>query len=106
KDQLDADRRMCAEAVARWSRSPDSIAAVYAKQFETTQGKLATFAREGTTGAADPLFDRRSARSYDFSLLGDKDYLVTAYTTTKSPLRVVVYNGGDPFSIVDTTVFV
>ena len=106
KDQLDADRRMWAEAVARWSRSPDSIAAVYAKQFETTEGKLATFTREGTTGSADPLFNQRSARSYDFSLLGDKDYLVTAYTATKNPLRVVVYNGDDPASIVDTTVFV
>lgn len=106
KDELDADRRLWAEGIARWSRAPNSIAAVYANQFETTEGKLATFTRDGTTGQADPLFSNRSARTYDFSLMGDKKYLITAYTTTKSPLRVVVYNGDDPSSVVDTTVFV
>ena len=106
KDELDADRRLWADGVARWSRPPDSISALYAKQFETTEGKLDTFTRAGTTGPADPLFNNRSARTYDFSLAGGKDYLITAYTATKSPLRVVVYNGDDPSSIVDTTVFV
>ncbi|HVE04899.1 MAG TPA: serine protease [Rhizomicrobium sp.] len=106
KDQLDADKRMWAEGVARWSRSPESIAAVYARQFEATEGKLANITRDGTTGAADPLFEHRSARSFDLSLLGDKNYLVTAYTPAKSPLRVVVYNADDPSSILDTTVFI
>ncbi|HLJ52921.1 MAG TPA: serine protease [Rhizomicrobium sp.] len=106
KDQLDADKRMWAEAVARWSRSPESIAEVYAKQFETTEGKLASFTRDNATAAADPLFEHRSAKSFDVSLLGDKNYLITAYTTAKSPLRVVVYNADDPSSIIDTTVFI
>jgi len=106
KDQLDADKRMWAEAVARWSRSPESIAEVYAKQFETTEGKLASFTRDSATAAADPLFEHRSAKSFDVSLLGDKNYLITAYTTAKSPLRVVVYNADDPSSIIDTTVFI
>ena len=106
KDQLDADKRMWAEAVARWSRSPESIAAVYAKQFEATEGKLASFTRDSATGAADPLFDHRSAKSFDLSLLGDKSYLVTAYTSAKSPLRIVVYNADEPSSITDTTVFI
>ena len=106
KDQLDADKRMWAEAVARWSRSPDSIAAVYAKQFEATEGNLANFTRDSTTGAADPLFEHRSAKSFDFTMLGSKNYLITAYTTAKSPLRVVVYNADDPSSIIDTTVFI
>jgi len=88
------------------SRSPESIAAVYARQFEATEGKLANITRDGTTGAADPLFEHRSARSFDLSLLGDKNYLVTAYTPAKSPLRVVVYNADDPSSILDTTVFI
>jgi hypothetical protein len=106
KDQLDADKRMWAEAVARWSRSPEAIAAVYAKQFEATEGKLASFTRDSTTGAADPLFEQRSAKSFDVSLLGSKNYLVTAYTSAKSPLRIVVYNADDPASIIDTTVFI
>ncbi|MGZ5940383.1 MAG: S1 family peptidase [Rhizomicrobium sp.] len=104
--QLDGDKRMWAEAVARWSRSPDSIAALYAKQFETTEGKLTSFVRDGRTGPADPLFEHRSAQTYDFQVLGDKNYLVTAYTPTKTPLRIVVYNADDPSSIIDTTVFV
>ena len=106
KDQLDADKRMWAEAVARWSRSPEAITAVYAKQFEATEGKLASFTRDSTTGAADPLFEQRSAKSFDVSLLGSKNYLVTAYTSAKSPLRIVVYNADDPASIIDTTVFI
>ena len=104
--QLDSDKKMWAEAVARWSRPPDTIAALYAKQFETTEGKLTTFTRDGQTGRADPLFEKRSAQTYDFSVAGDKNYLVTAYTSTKSPLRVVVYNADDPTSIIDTTVYV
>jgi hypothetical protein len=104
--QLDSDKKMWAEAVARWSRPPDTIAALYAKQFETTEGKLTTFMRDGQTGRADPLFEKRSAQTYDFSVAGDKNYLVTAYTSTKSPLRVVVYNADDPTSIIDTTVYV
>jgi len=104
--QLDSDKKMWAAAVARWSRPPDAIAALYAKQFEATEGKLTTFARAGETGRGDPLFEHRSAQTYDFSVLGDKNYLVTAYTTSKSPLRVVVYNADDPTSVLDTTVYV
>ncbi len=104
--QLADDQRMWADAVARWSRPPEAIAAVYAKSFEDTEGKLASFKREAATGAADPLFDKRSAQTYDFTLVADTRYLVTAYTPAKKPLRVVVYNANDPSSIIDTTVHV
>ncbi len=105
-DQLDDDKRMWADAVARWSRAPDAIAAVYARQFEATVGKLSTFARDGETGAADPLFDKRSTQTFDVSLLANISYLVTAYTPSRKPIRVVVYNAADPSSLIDTTVFV
>jgi len=103
---LEDNKRMWAEAVARWSRSPDSIAAVYAKSFEETEGKLTAFSKDGQTGAPDQLFDKRSAQTYDFALLADTRYLVTAYTPSKKPIRVVVYNADDPGSILDATVFV
>ncbi|HXC53947.1 MAG TPA: serine protease [Rhizomicrobium sp.] len=103
-DALDADKAMWSAAVARWSRAPDAVAAVYARQFADTQGKLASFARSGATGAADPLFDKRSAATFDFALAGDTRYLITAYTPSKKPLRVVVYNADDPASLIDTTV--
>ena len=102
--QLDDDKRMWAEALARWSRSPDEVAGVYAKSFENTEGKLTNFARDGATGAADPLFDKRSAATFDLALLADTRYLVTAYAASKKPLRLVVYDAADPSAIVDTTV--
>ena len=104
--QLVGDKRMWADAIARWSRTPESIAAIYAKSFEATEGTLANFMREGQTGAADPLFDQRSAQTYDFAVTADKNYLVTAFTPANKPIRVVVYNADDPSSIIDTTVFV
>jgi hypothetical protein len=97
---------MWADAVARWSRPPEAIAAVYAKSFEETEGKLTSFAKDGETGAPDALFDKRSAQTYDFDLKGDTRYLVTAYTPSKKPIRVVVYNADDPGSLLDTTVYV
>jgi hypothetical protein len=106
KDQLADDQRMWAEALARWSRPPDSIASVYAKSFEETEGKLTSFTHDSATGAADPLFDRRSAQTFDFALLADTRYLITAYTPAKKPLRLVVYDADNPSSIVDTTVHV
>lgn len=105
-DQLADDKRMWAASVARWSRAPQDVAAVYAKSFEETEGKLTNVTHQGATGAADPLFDRRSATTFDFPLAADIRYLVTAYTPSGKPLRVVVYNADDPTSIVDTTMFV
>lgn len=104
--QLDDDQRMWAEAVGRWGRAPDAMAGIYVKSFEDTEGKLTSFTREAATGAADPLFDKRSAQTYDFALLADTRYLVTAYTLAKKPLRIVVYDADNPSSIVDTTVHV
>ncbi len=104
--QLEGYKRQWADAVARWSRAPEAVAAVYAKSFEETEGKLASFAKDGQTGGPDALFDKRSAQTYDFALLPDTRYLVTAYTPSKKPIRVVVYNADDPGSIIDTTVFV
>jgi len=103
---LDGNRRMWTDAIARWSRPPEAIAAVYAKSFEETEGKLTSFAKDGQTGAPDALFDKRSAQTYDFDLLADTRYLVTAYTPSKKPIRVVVYNADDPGSLLDTTVYV
>jgi hypothetical protein len=102
--ELDDDKRMWVGAVARWGRTPGALEAMYARQFGETEGTLASFARSGQTGAPNPLFDRRSATTYDFALAADTRYLITAYTDTKKPLRVVVYNADDPSSIVDTTV--
>lgn len=103
---LDDTKKMWADAVARWSRPPEAVAAVYAKSFEDTEGKLTSFAKDGQTGAPDALFDKRSAQTYDFDLAADTRYLVTAYTPSKKPIRVVVYNADDPGSVLDTTVFV
>ena len=103
---LDDTKKMWADAVARWSRPPEAVAAVYAKSFEETEGKLTSFAKDGETGAPDALFDKRSAETYDFDLAADTRYLVTAYTPSKKPLRVVVYNADDPGSVLDTTVYV
>jgi hypothetical protein len=103
---LDDNKRMWADAVARWSRPPEAIAAVYAKSFEETEGKLTSFSKDGQTGSPDALFDKRSAQTYDFDLAGDTRYLVTAYTPSKKPIRVVVYNANDPGTLLDTTVYV
>lgn len=100
------NRRMWADALTRWSRPPEAIAAVYAKSFEETEGKLTSFSKDGQTGAPDALFDKRSAETYDFDLAADTRYLVTAYTPSKKPIRVVVYNADDPGSLLDTTVYV
>jgi hypothetical protein len=105
-DKLEDYKKAWAAGVARWSRAPDDVAAIYAKQFEQAQGKLTVFSRAGSTGAGDPLFDNRSSATYELDLLGDTSYLVTATTTSGKPLRVVVYNANDPSSIIDTTVFV
>ena len=102
--ELDDDKRMWASAVARWSRSPDALAGIYAKHFAEVEGTLAKFDRSGETGAPDPLFDKRSAATFDFSLAADKRYLITAWTDSGKPLRVVVYNADDPRSLLDTTV--
>ncbi len=104
--QLDADKAMWADAVARWNRAPDAVAAVYAKSFEDSEGKLATFSRQAATGAPDPLFDKRSAQTFDFALADNTRYLVTAYTPAHKPLRIVVYDADNPSTIVDTTVHV
>ena len=104
--QLDADKAMWADGVARWGRPPESLAAVYTKSFEDTEGKLTSVVHDGATGAADPLFDKRSAETYDFALADNIRYLVTAYTGAKKPLRIVVYDAANPSSIVDTTVHV
>jgi hypothetical protein len=102
--QLDVNKQMWANAIARWSRSPDALAGIYARQFGETEGTLASFKRSGQTGAPDPLFDRRSAATYDFALAADTRYLITAYTDSRKPLRVVVYNADDPRTLVDATV--
>jgi hypothetical protein len=103
---LGDNKRMWADAVSRWSRPPEAIAALYAKSFEETEGKLTSFSKDGQTGAPDALFDKRSAQTYDFDLKADTRYLVTAYTPSKKPIRVVVYNADDPGSLLDTTVYV
>ncbi|HEY0299870.1 MAG TPA: serine protease, partial [Rhizomicrobium sp.] len=105
-DNLDAHKAVWADGVARWSRPPEGLAAVYAKSFEETEGKLTSIAHEGATGPADPLFDKRSSRAYDFALADGIRYLVTAYTSAGKPLRLVVYDAADPAAIVDTTVHV
>ena len=103
---LDADKAMWAEGVARWDRPPESLAAVYTKSFEDTEGKLTSVVHTGATGAPDPLFDKRSAQTYDFALADSTRYLVTALTPDRKPLRLVVYDAANPTSIVDTTVHV
>ncbi|MEI9886962.1 MAG: serine protease [Rhizomicrobium sp.] len=105
-DNLDAHKAMWADGVARWGRPPESLAAVYTKSFEDTEGKLTNVTHDSATGPADPLFDKRSAQSYDFALLDGVRYLVTAYTPAKKPLRLVVYDAANPSAIVDTTVHV
>src|SRR5262249_42951687 len=89
--QLDDDKRMWASAGARWGRTPAARAGIYARQFGESEGTLANFTRSGQTGAADPLFDKRSATTYDFAFAADTRYLITAWTDTQKPLRVVVY---------------
>jgi hypothetical protein len=104
--QLDADKAMWADAVARWNRAPDSVASVYAQSFADTEGKLTAFTRDAATGAPDPLFQKRSAQTFDFALAADTRYLITAYTGAHKPLRIVIYDADNPSTIVDTTVHV
>ncbi|MBV9903076.1 MAG: trypsin-like peptidase domain-containing protein [Alphaproteobacteria bacterium] len=105
-DALPEYKAQWAEALARWSRPPEALAGVYAKSFEDTEGKLASFTRDGKTGAPDPAFDQHSAATFDVSLNANTRYLVTAYTGTQKPLRIVVTDAANPSAIIDTTVHV
>ena len=51
-------------------------------------------------------YERKPIATFDVPLNANTRYLVTAYTGTQKPLRIVVTDAANPSAIIDTTVHV